>query len=268
MAKYYLKNDDDTKKNTFVSFPRDEIEMHAGTFGLKYYLIVMYLREHVQTFGQIDLTLTDLMKGCGYSTRTHNQKVFEDYRNIIDSCIIQDGYAICSIDISKIKPNTKFTLNLSSDKDLFCCTDDGFVQLNVYEFEKIVQSTSFVNKSTLVGTYLFIKQFIFSNSNTTVGHAEISFPSKKQMSAVLSLSVSTVENAIDALRNLGLIYVRSNMFVEDSKCKGYYVPTRNVFALKESALKGEHVLTELSAFYKRTVYDRENVPGKTKFITE
>ena len=53
----YLSEKD--KKITSVGFSKKEIKNHKGILGLKYYLIILYLRKHVQTFGQIALTLND-----------------------------------------------------------------------------------------------------------------------------------------------------------------------------------------------------------------
>ena len=68
----YLSEKD--KQITSVGFSKKEIKDHKGISGLKYYLIILYLRKHVQTFGQVTLTLNDLLQEFGYSTNTNNNK--------------------------------------------------------------------------------------------------------------------------------------------------------------------------------------------------
>lgn len=40
------------KQNVTVGFSKKDFKNHKGITGLKYYLIVMYLRKHLETFGQ------------------------------------------------------------------------------------------------------------------------------------------------------------------------------------------------------------------------
>lgn len=71
------------KHTISVGFSKQDIKTHKSISGLKYYLIVMYLRNHVQTFGQVSLTLNDLLQECGYSTRTNNKSIYSDFREVI-----------------------------------------------------------------------------------------------------------------------------------------------------------------------------------------
>lgn len=45
------------KQNVTVGFSKKDFKNHKGITGLKYYLIIMYLRKHLETFGQVTLTL-------------------------------------------------------------------------------------------------------------------------------------------------------------------------------------------------------------------
>ena len=107
----YLSEKD--KKITSVGFSKKEIKNHKGISGLKYYLIILYLRKHVQTFGQIALTLNDLLQEIGYSTKTNNKSIYSDFREIIKTELINKGYASCNTDIFVVKPNDLFYLQLS-----------------------------------------------------------------------------------------------------------------------------------------------------------
>ena len=71
-----------------IGFSKNDFKSHKGVSGLKYYLIVMYMRKHLQTFGQISLTLNHLLEECGYSTKSHNKSIYSDFREIIKTEII------------------------------------------------------------------------------------------------------------------------------------------------------------------------------------
>lgn len=254
------------KKNITVGFSKKEFKNHKGISGLKYYLIVMYLRKHLETFGQVSLTLNQLLEECGYSTKSHNKSIYSDFREIIKTEIINKGYAACNVDIFTIHPTEMFSLQLSDKKNIFY-TKDNFVQFSIDEYEHISNAKCKVNKSVLVGVYLFIKQYIMSYSIDTISPPSISFPSKQQIKKGTAIaSTTTIENAISILANMEMIYVRSDMFVEYEKEKGLYIPTRNVFALKREELYGDTILIELERVYGRKVYNKEDVPGKIKYL--
>ena len=96
---------------------------------------------------------------------------------------------------------------------------------------------------------------------------KISYPSKQQIKKGIGISsITTVEKAISILADLKLIYVRGDMYVENSQTKGEFVPTRNVFALNKEELNNDTVLIELEKIYGKTVYNKDDVPGKIIFL--
>ena len=258
----YLSEKD--KKITSVGFSKKEIKNHKGISGLKYYLII--LRKHVQTFGQIALTLNDLLQEIGYSTKTNNKSIYSDFREIIKTELINKGYASCNADIFVVKPNDLFYLQLSYERNVFF-TEDSFVQITISEYEKICSLSSKINKSILLGIYLYIKQYIIDYSGD-ITPAKISFPSKSQIAKGLDTSISTVENGLSVLESYKLIYIRRDMFVENKKEEGIYVPTRNVYALDSKELEGDAVLIELERIYGKRIYNKEDVPGEIKYLTK
>ena len=260
----YLSEKD--KQITSVGFSKKEIKNHKGISGLKYYLIILYLRKHVQTFGQITLTLNDLLQEFGYSTKTNNRSIYSDFREIIKTEIINKGYASCNKDIFVIKPNDLFYLQMSYENNIFF-TEDNFVQITIFEYENICSISSKINKSVLLGIYLYIKQFIMDYSGD-ITPAKISFPSKLQIAKGLDISVQTVESGLLALESNKLLYIRRDMFVENKKEEGVYVPTRNVYALDPKELEGKSVLIELERIYGKRIYNKENVPGEIRYLTK
>lgn len=260
----YLSEKD--KKITSVGFSKKEIKNHKGISGLKYYLIILYLRKHVQTFGQIALTLNDLLQEIGYSTKTNNKSIYSDFREIIKTELINKGYASCNTDIFVVKPNDLFYLQLSYECNVFF-TEDSFVQITISEYEKICSLSSKINKSILLGIYLYIKQYIMDYPGD-IAPAKISFPSKSQIAKGLDTSISTVENGLSVLESYKLIYIRRDMFVENKKEEGVFVPTRNVYALDPSELEGDTVLIELERIYGKRIYNKEDVPGEIKYLAK
>ena len=86
-----------------VGFSKKEIQLHKGIAGLKYYLIVMYLRLHIMPINILPTTLSKLITKCGYSSGTRNTTMYDDWRNIINK-LITNGYITCSQDIMTVKP--------------------------------------------------------------------------------------------------------------------------------------------------------------------
>lgn len=228
----------------------------------------MYLRKHLETFGQVTLTLNRLLEECGYSTNSHNKSIYSDFREIIKTEIINKGYATCDVDIFTVNPTEMFSLQLSDKKNIFY-TKDNFVQFNVDEYEHISNVNAKINKSVLAGVYLFIKQYIMDYPNDTVSPPRISYPSKQQIKKGIGISsTTTIENAISTLSEMAMIYVRSEMFVENSEVEGQFVPTRNVFALNEEELYGDAILVELERVYGKKVYNKDDVPGEIRYLNK
>ena len=256
------------KHNVTVGFSKKEFKNHKGVSGLKYYLIVMYLRKHLETFGQVTLTLNRLLEECGYSTKSHNKSIYSDFREIIKTEIINKGYATCDIDIFTVNPSEIFSLQLSNKKNIFY-TKDNFVQFSVDEYERIANSNGKINKSVLAGVYLFIKQYIIDYPSDAISPPRISYPSKQQIKKGIGISsTTTIENAITTLLSMEMIYLRTDMFVENTEEDGVYVPTRNVFALNGEELIGDAILVELERIYNKKVYNKDDVPGKIRYLTK
>lgn len=254
------------KQNITVGFSKKDFKNHKGVSGLKYYLVIMYLRKHLQTFGEIYLTLNNLLDECGYSTKSHNKSIYSDFREIIKTELINKGYVTCNVDIFTINPTEMFSLQLSEKKNIFY-SKDNFVQFSISEYEKIINSDSKINKSVLVGVYLFIKQYIMDYPNDTISPPRISFPSKQQIKKGIGISsFTTIENAISFLAEMKMIYIRTDMFVENTKEENIYVPTRNVFALNVEELNGDTILIELERLYGKKVYNKKDVPGEIRYL--
>lgn len=260
----FLKQED--KLTTTTGFSKDDFKYHKGVSGLKYYLIVMYLRKHAEIFGEVSFTLEKLLKESGYKTSSNNVKMYDDFRRIIHKEIIQKGYASSNDDILTITPKKLYTMQLSDDKNIFF-TNKNFVQMSISDYDKIAQSeTGSVGKSVLAGVYLYIKQFIMADSYSD--QIKISYPSKNQIKKGIGIkSDTTISTAISSLESIGMIYVYRGMYIKNKNNKELYVPARNVYALNKRELKEDAILSELEGLYGCTVYKDADVPrDKKKFL--
>ena len=105
---------------------------------------------------------------------------------------------------------SEFTIKLSSENNLFF-SKDNFVQISITEYETITKAnTGKINKAVLLGVYLFIKQYILSDSEMAGMLSKISYPSKQQIKKGIGISsIATIENSISILADLKLICVVS-----------------------------------------------------------
>lgn len=245
---------DKERDKVVVGFPRSSFYEHQGAGGLKYYLIVMYLRKHASIFGEVILCLSDLMAECGYSTKTHSYKIYEDFRNILEQLQRQE-YLSLSISVQKISPNTYFKVQLSIEKNLFA-TNEAYVAFTNEEFEKIVSAKTSVKKAVLAGVYLYVKQFVPISSYTV----KISYPSKQTLSKGVGAAKSSIENALAVLEHEELLYCGKPLFAEDNNRKGAYIQMRNYYALSPEDLDEDNCIRELEAHYNKKLYFQDELP--------
>ena len=261
----YLFYDEKDKDKVGVGFSKNEIQFHTG-FGLKYYLIVMFLRKHFNQFGLVVMNLDTLLDECGYSVKRRNKTSYEDFRNIINKFIIKEGHATIDKDILTVTPSTYFKIQLSSDNSIFF-TDDQFVFITIKEFETIVAYKGGVKKATLFGVYMFIKQFISFDSEFVSATGKISYPSKQTIANALGISTPTIESALSILKDLKMIYVINGLYIENKKSPGYYIQARNGYVLSKSDIDLEAYKTVLTNLYKTNIFEKNEVEGKIKFIS-
>ena len=243
-----------------VGFSKKEIQLHKGIAGLKYYLLIIYLRLHIMPINILPTTLSKLVEKCGYSASTRRSTAYDDWRNIIHR-LITNGYMTCSQDILTVKPTEEFILTFSHKKNPFY-TDDSFVFITKKEFDVITSYKTNMNKSLILGVYLYIKQFIIDTEIST----GVAYPTKQQIAQGIGVSsTTTIEKAINILIELELLYVKTGFYIEDTNEVGSYVPASNIYSLN-SNISNERCVTELENKYGRPVYTKDKVPGVIKFL--
>ncbi len=250
-----------TKKAT-VTIDRKKLSEHMGVKGLKYFLVIGYLRKHLQSIGNVKLSLNELILGCGGSLTYRAVSKYKDYRNIIKE-LSENKLVNIQADIDKVKPSTYF--DIICTKELFE-KKNNFVVFNVYEFDKIIGfADGSISKAALVGVYLYVKQFITLKPDLSYGNYFV-FPSLSDMSADLGISVKTCRYALKELVDIGLLFCLENFYIEEKSKKNYYVPTRCTYALDKKYLVPQNVKNAMADFYGRPVYEENEVLGNIIFL--
>lgn len=250
----------DDIKSLGVGFSRKEIQLHKGMSGLKYYLVILYLRFHLEPTNIVRTSLIEINIECGYSSNSRNVTIYNDWRNIIHK-LVSDGYITCSQDIMTVQPTKQFIIEFNYRKNPFY-SNDGFVFINKYEYELITSYKTNMNKSAILGVFLFIKQYII-NTEYSSG---IAYPSKYQIAQGVGISsTTTIDKIINILVELNLLYVKSGFYIEDSMEYGSYIPASNIYSLSKD-INIKKCLVELENKYGRPVYTKDTVPGTIKFL--
>ncbi len=253
-----MRNED--KSSIAIGFAKDEFCHHKGIDGLRYYLIIPYLRKYMTTFGEIRLSIDDMVAECGYSINSRSSKVHMTFRQILQG-LLDSGYILTNVDLLDIKRNSYFKINLPENKNIFF-SQKQYVAFTIREFETIVNSDSRCNTSLLAGVYLSIKKNIFINNDLT-NSLQIAFPSKYNICKELGISsMTSVESAIDELANLELLFIRSNLYINDYKNEDQYIAARNIFALDKKYLFGRDCIEELGrrCYEGNHVFTKDELP--------
>lgn len=193
------------------------------------------------------------MEESGYKTGSHNKNSYEPFRKAL-LYLIEEEYITCDTDVLTVR-NTYFRITLTKKKNLFF-TDEPFVFLSFYEYEKICRANTRISKSTLLGAYLYIKQFADSESEI-----KVSYPSKYTIEKDLHLSNTTIESCIRILADLGLITVASGFYVK-GKNSETYTPVRNIFFIGRVEIDIDLCKKTLEGIYSSTVYVKEELEDK------
>lgn len=239
-----------------IAFNKTELDRHKGVAGLKYYLVVYYIRRWVGYFGEFYLSMNALLTGCGYSSTERNNHTTNQFKDIITE-LINEGYIIVDCDVMKLKPNDMFKIKLSQDKNLFYAgSKKGFVVVSLQEVSDMIEAKTDTSKGTLLAVYLTIKKYIY-NSQWPIG-----FPARDTMADALGISVKTIEKALDELVKNSFLFKGECLYVADRETSNCVYPARAVYALDEQYLRVDRCLEELSRFYDLPVYTKDELSGK------
>lgn len=230
-----------------VPFSKKSFKHHQREDGLKFYLVVTFLRKYLTSLGQAHFTLQRMLDECGYSPTARSSKVREHFVCILNH-LRDNKFISYDCDLECIKGNQLLTINLLPDKNLFF-TKDNFVLFTLREFNSITQSKVKSNPCILTGVFLFIKQHIYMTDDDKTTRA-IAYPSKRAICKALGYSsTTTIEKAISDLILSGLLYKSPTMYIQDEEQENVYYYIRNAFSLCKDDLKINYCIGELSNFY-------------------
>ena len=206
------------------------------------------------------MSIDDMVAECGYSISSRSSKVHVTFRNILQN-LLENKYIATDVDLLSIKRNSYFKISLSENKNIFF-SQKQYVLFTIKEFETIVNSSSRCNTSLLVGVYLSIKKNIFMDNDLT-NSLQIAFPSKYNICKELGISsLTSIENAINELANLELLFIRSNLYIVDYKDNTQYIAARNIYALDKKYLFGRDCIKELESrcYDGNHVFTKDELP--------
>ena len=256
-----------------VGFSKDGFKDHKGKEGLKYYALMMCLRCHMDSFGRVILSPDLILKEITKRTTCFTKKEIKAIADMVYKEVVNPGYAEIEFDSEDITAKTFFILKFSKKKNPFF-VESNYVTISSYEYHRILYYVNAypeanVSKVFMLGVYTYIKSYINKEAN-------IAYPTKQQISDGLGISVRSVERNIIALEKAELLYVKRNLYINQtsqsseeatgSTSNRFYIPARNVYAIDPDAIKGDAVFSELEKLYGKEVVSRDQVDGKIGFL--
>lgn len=224
-----------------LAISKDYLSKHFSKDDMYYYMTIIYLRKHMDMFGEVTMSLEKLANESGYQKSGY--KTINKFRNII-SQLINSEYIYSNQDISTVKTNEIYTLKINRDNCIFIIKG-FFMQISIYEYDRIININSKVSKAILLAVYLYIKQFI--------GIRRFSFPAQSDMMAAIGISQPTLSNALSDLKKNEIIYIIKNIYVQDYNNLNNLVPARNVYLIDKYDIDYNYIANELESIYGRKV---------------
>lgn len=256
-----------------VGFSKDGFEKHKGKEGLKYYALMMYLRCYIGASGYVMTTPETILKEITKRTTCFTKKEIKAIVDMVYKEVVNPGYAEIEFVSENITAKAFFTLKFSKEKNPFF-VENNYVTINSYEYHRILYYVNAypeanVSKVLMLGVYTYIKSYI----NKEVG---IAYPTKQLISDSLGISVRSIEKTIIALEKARLLYVKRNLYINQtsqsskevigSTSNRFYVPARNVYAIDPNVIKSDAVFSELGKLYGKEVVSKDQVDGKIGFL--
>lgn len=190
--------------------------------------------------GYVTTSINDLVIKAGYKPDSHkgriNSKIRESLQNLSNKMMIECNF----YDFSDVKSNQLIDVLITEDA-LFE-TQGYFTKLTFDDLDVILNNDTSINKSFLLHGFLAIKQYISGNPNV-VGAQTLAYPSIPTIREIMGVSSNdTVENVLDTLCNIGLLYMKN--------CGSYYKNGKprncpNCYALEEKYLQDAEKIMKL-----------------------
>lgn len=244
-------NETESVTEYFAKYDNSYLEQYNDLFLLMY----MYLHRYRSIEGYVNLTIKDFLLYHNYTpNRTKNRinsKIYDTLNLMIKRGFIQ--YIGCysnggSISLDDVDCDMMFTVQIIN-YDANWNPENRFTKILYSEIDRIRQcNIKFMGKALFL--YAYIKKYITTNIDEEYA-TKVSFPSENTLSKKSNCGISTVKKYIQALCDVGMLYMKNyGSYLRMFKGKEIVVNSNNVYALEEKYLdsNGEEALRSYLKF--------------------
>lgn len=178
-------------------------------------LLCAYLKLYSPINGNIGIGINHLVKRFGYTPNYHKGKINSNIKHSIKNLKLHNDISICKwndkneeedmeiCEIESISGTEFIMIHIKSDSALFY-PSGKYVILKESEFNKIVSSTTKLDKEDILNVFLNIKKYMSFRDDAK----HFCFPSHRSLCSDCHItSTGLINGIIQHLESIGLIYV-------------------------------------------------------------
>lgn len=256
----------------FIKYYNDMFKDRDNNHSGLQLLIYGYLFMHRNMRDEVNFSLEELIKGCGYSVNRHSGKANRLFLDNLQYIIQKNKSGHFDIKYKNYKKQINLTDRIILYLGEIIVDDEKYTKLLFDDFDTIVNS-KYKNKDNLILMYLYLKSHFFErkkikdNYDNIVG--EEGNPKDNPIGYAIDydriaydtgLSKSTVIRLTDTLHSLKLVYNHTTGGYNDIKGKIRNAP--NIYTLWKYQDEVDYIKDKLKEVYK---VDRFfDIPNKTK----
>lgn len=235
---------------------KDKDNSHSGL----QLLIYGYLFMHRDMRDEVNLSLEELIRGCGYSVNRHSGKANKLFLDNLHYIVQQNKSGHFNIKYKHHKKQINLTDRIILYLGEIIIDDEKYTKLPFDDFDIIVNSEC-KNKDNLILMYLYLKSHFFERKKIKDNYGNIigeeGNPRDNPVGYAIDydhiaydtgLSKSTVIRVTDTLHSLKLIYNHTTGGYNDIKGKIKNAP--NIYTLWKYQDEIEYVINKLKEVYK------------------
>lgn len=213
-------------------------------YGIGRILLVLYiLIDRHRSYEDISyITIKEILETCGYKITTHKPKIF--YDSIKALLFLQESnYISADFDPYSLNYNENVPIKIISKN--FDQTE-RFTMIHGKIFDKIIASTSKLNKENLLLAFLYVNSYIGNRPKNSDGTEKIHNPESAPeaffrnlhtMSSDIAMSRDTVTNCMQELVSLGILKKKVVGSVKRDNTPPQNVP--NIYVINKDNYKQE-----------------------------
>ena len=219
-------------KDSFVMYDKDFIK--RNDLPDKLLLVMAYLRIYCAKNGCVGTSINLICEKIGYKPNRNKGKINSQ---IIDALkwLKARNFISLATNLDEVVNNNCFFIEINNDPNIYDL-NDNYVILTESEFDKITKSNNDKkrNKQDLLKVFLNIKKYMsFDKHNLSY-----CYPSHITLCRDCNISsTGVINNIIDELKHIGLLYTYNSGRYKDHKGNIKY--TNNFYALEKDVLKPE-----------------------------